>query len=62
MQRVAIFCLGSPETNEVGHKIQRVPSYDLDTPFDPLENQIGPSVWPLLCFEVIKPEPPKSEI
>ena len=25
----------------------RVPSYDLDTPSDALDNQIGPSVWQL---------------
>ena len=35
---------------------------DLDTPSDALDNQIGPSVWPLRCFKVIKPEPQKTEI
>ena len=45
-----------------GYETHRVPSYDLDTPSDALENQIGPSVWPLQCFEVIKPEPQKTEI
>ena len=38
------------------------PSYDLETPSDALNNQIEPSVWPLQCFEVIKPEPQKTEI
>ena len=47
---------------EAGYKTHRVPSYDLDTPSDALDNQIGPSVWPLRCFEVIKPEPQKTEI
>merc|ERR1711895_170646 len=47
---------------EAGYETHRVPSYDLDTPFDALDNQIGPSVWPLRCFEVIKPEPQKTEI
>ena len=45
-----------------GYETHRVASYDLDTPSDALENQIGPSVWPLRCFEVIKPEPQKTEI
>ena len=69
MRRAAIFRLGrreevgvSPGPNVAGYKTHRVPSYDLDTPSDALENQIGPSVWPLRCFEVIKPEPPKLEI
>ena len=69
MQRAAIFCLRrhakvvvSPEPNGAGYKTHRVPSYDLNTPSDALENQIGPSVWPLQCFEVIKPEPQKMEI
>ena len=47
---------------EAGYETHRVPSYDLDTPSDALDNQIGPSVWPLRCFEVIKPEPQKTEI
>ena len=51
---VSIFRLGTVE--EVGpicgwvvagYETHRVPSYDLDTPSDALENQIGPSVWPL---------------
>ena len=69
MRRAAIFCLGrhaevgvSPGPNEAGYETHRVLFYDLDTPSDALENQIGPSVWPLQCFEVIKPEPPRSEI
>ena len=45
-----------------GYKTHRVPFYDLDTPSDALDNQIGPSVWPLRCFEVIKPKPQKTEI
>ena len=45
-----------------GYKTHRVASHDLDTPSDALDNQIGPSVWPLRCFEVIKPEPQKTEI
>ena len=45
-----------------GYETHRVPSYDLDTPSDALDNQIGPSVWPLRCFKVIKPEPQKTEI
>ncbi len=32
---------------EAGYETHRVASYDLDTPSDALENQIGPSVWPL---------------
>ena len=47
---------------EAGYEAHRVPSYDLDKPSDALENQIGPLVWPLRCFEVIKPEPQKMEI
>ena len=39
---------------EAGYETHRVPSYDLDTPSDALENQIGPSVWPLQCFEGVK--------
>ena len=35
----------SPEPNESGYEIQRVPSYDHDTPSDALENQIGLLVW-----------------
>ena len=54
MRRAAIFRLRrhakaglDPEPNEAGYETHRVPSYDLDTPSDALENQIGPSVWPL---------------
>ena len=47
---------------EAGYKTHIVPFYDLDTFSDALDNQIGPSVWPLRCFEVIKPEPQKTEI
>ena len=43
----------SPGPNGAGYETHRVPSYDLDTPSDALENQIGPSVWPLRCFEII---------
>ena len=69
MRGVSIFCLRT--VAEVGldsgwfgagYKTHRVPSYDLDTPSDALDNQIGPSVWPLRCFEVIKPKPQKMEI
>ena len=35
----------SPEANGAGYKTLRVPSYDLDTPSDALEKQIGPLVW-----------------
>ena len=45
-----------------GYETHRVPSYDLDTSSDALEIKIGPSVWLLRCFEVIKPEPQKMEI
>ena len=52
MRSATIFCLRrhakvevDPEPNVAGCKTHRVPSYDLDTPFDALENQIGPSVW-----------------
>ena len=52
MRRAAIFHLGrreevgvSPGPNVAGYETHRVPSYDLDTPSDALENQIGPSVW-----------------
>ena len=69
MRGVSIFRLRTVEKVEVdsgwvvaGYETHRVPSYDLDTPSDALENQIGPSVWPLQCFEVIKPEPQKMEI
>ena len=55
MHRAAILCFGQG----AGLKLT---SYDSDTPSDALENQIGPSVWPLQCFEVIKPEPQKPEI
>ena len=54
MRRAAIFCMRrrgkvelNPGPNEAGDETHRVPSYDLDTPSDALENQIGPSVWPL---------------
>ena len=64
-----IFCLRRVEEVgidcgwfEAGYKTHRVSSYDLDTPSDALDNQIGPSVWPLRCFKVIKPEPQKMEI
>ena len=62
MRGVSIFCLGM--VGEVGldskwvgagYKTLSVPSYDLDTPSDALENQIGPLVWPLQCFEVSNP-------
>ena len=46
---------------EVGYETHRVPSYDLDTPSDALDNQIGPLVWPLQCFKVIKPKPQKRK-
>ena len=53
MRRAAIFCLGRHEEvrlssgpNGAGYETHRVPSYDLDTP-NALQNQIGPSVWPL---------------
>ena len=69
MRGVSIFCLGTVAKVEVdsgwvgaGYETHRVPSYDLDTPSDALDNQIGPSVWPLRCFEVIKPEPQKMKI
>ena len=48
----SIFCLRrceqvgvSPGPNEAGYETYRAPSYDLDTPSDALENQIGPLVW-----------------
>ena len=69
MRGVSIFCLGTVGEVEVAsgwvvarYETHRVPSYDLDTPSDALDNQIGPSVWLLRCFEVIKPEPQKTEI
>ena len=73
MQRAAIFwgrCKGlpffvvelSPGPNEAGYKTHMIASYDLDTPSDALNNQIRPSVWPLRCSEVIKPEPQKTGI
>ena len=69
VRRAAIFCLRrhaevevSPGPNGAGDETHRAPSYDLNTPSDALENQIGPSVWPLRCFEVIKPKPQKTEI
>ena len=65
---VSIFCLGSVgEVGQIcgwvaaGYKTHRVLSYELDTPSDALDNQIGPSVWPL-CFKVMKPEPQKTDI
>ena len=54
MRRVSIFSLSM--VGEVGvdsgwfgtgYETHRVPSYDLDTPSDALEIEIGPSVWPL---------------
>ena len=54
MRGVSIFRLGT--VGKVGvdcgwfeaeYKTHRVPSYDLDTPSDALEIEIGPSVWPL---------------
>ena len=69
MRRAAIFRLRrhaevevSPGPNGAGYETHRVPSYDLDTPSDALENQIGPLVWPLRYFEVIKPKPQITEI
>ena len=54
MRGVSIFRLGTVEEVELdcgwvvaGYETHRVASYDLDTPSDALENQIGPSVWPL---------------
>ena len=51
LRKAAIFHLRSseeveldPEPNEAGYQTHRVPSYDLDTPSDVLENQIGLSV------------------
>ena len=56
MRRAAIFRLRrhgevevSPGPNGAGDETHRAPSYDLDTSSDALENQIGPSVWPLQC-------------
>ena len=69
MQEVSIFCLRTvAKVDQIsgwvgaGYKTHRVLSYDLDTPSDALDNQIGPPVWRLRCFEVIKPEPQKMEI
>ena len=69
MQGVSIFRLGTVAKVELdsgwvgaGYETHRVLSYDLDTSSDALDNQIGPSVWLLRCFEVIKPEPQKPEI
>ena len=69
MRGVSIFCLGTVGKVEqicgwVGAQYEtlRVLSYDLDTSSDALEIKIGPSVWLLRCFEVIKPEPQKTEI
>ena len=52
VQKAAIFRLGhhvevelSPDPNGARYETHRVPSYDLDTLSDALENQIGPSVW-----------------
>ena len=68
VRKAAIFFLGCIEEVgldagwfEAGYKTHRVASYDLETPTDALDNQIGPLVWPLR-FEVIKPEPLKTEI
>ena len=54
VQGVSIFRLGTVAKVELdsgwvgaGYETHRVASYDLDTPSDALENQIGPSVWPL---------------
>ena len=54
MRRAAIFRLRrrekvglSPGPNVAGYETYRVPSYDLNTPSDALENHIGPLVWPL---------------
>ena len=54
MRGVSIFCLRSVEEVavdcgwvEAGYETHRVASYDLDTPSDALDNQIGPLVWPL---------------
>ena len=52
----------SPVPNAAGFETHSEPLYDHNTPSDALENQIGPSVWPLQCFEVIKPKPQKMEI
>ena len=56
LRGVSIFCLQTVEQAEADcgwvvawYKTHRVPSYD----------QIGPSVWPLRCFEIIKAEPQK---
>ena len=64
VQGVSIFRLGTVGEVEVdcgwveaGYETHLVPFYDLDTPSDALHNQIGPSIWPLRCFKVIKPEP-----
>ena len=69
MRGVSIFRLGTVEEVDqisgwvgAGYETHRVLSYDLDTPSDALDNQIGPLVWPLRCFEVIKPKPQKTEI
>ena len=69
MKGVSIFRWGTVGEVEVDsgwfgaeYETHRVPSYDLDTPSDALDNQIGPSVWPLRCFEVIKHESQKTEI
>ena len=52
VRRAAIFCLRrhaevevSPGRNGAGDETHKAPSYDLNTPSDALENQIGPSVW-----------------
>ena len=54
MQKAAIFCLRchekvevSPDPNGARYETHGVPSYDLDTHSDALENQFGPSVWSL---------------
>ena len=69
MRGVSIFRLRTVEKVELdcgwvvaGYETHRVLSSDLDTSSDALDNQIGPLVWPLRCFEVIKPKPQKTEI
>ena len=69
MRGVSIFCFRTVEKVEeicgwfeAEYETHRVASYDLDTPSDASDNQIGPLVWPLRRFEVIKPELKKTEI
>ena len=54
MRGVSIFHLRSVEKVELdcgwfeaGYETHRVPSYDLDSPSDALDNQVGPLVWSL---------------